>query len=267
MVGRLEHLLRLDHFRQNRAAAEQLRAKRRLRVRSRPESVKTLQDAVRGALRHDRHRVLLVHHREVVEDAFLLDVHPSDAVLDDDGNLVGERRVVGHAVGIGEREQLAVAVLVLKPFARQRRASGRPAQQETTRARVGSGPDQVADALEAEHRVVDEEWDGVDAVGGVGGARGDERRHRAGFGDPFLENLPVGCFLVVQEHVHVDRLVELTDVRVDADLPEQRLHPEGARFVGHDRHDRRPTSLSRSSFDNTRTATIVVEALRPSVPL
>ena len=105
------------------------------------------------------------------------------------------------------------------------------------RAGVGGGPDQVADALEPEHRVVDEERNRVHAVRRVRRAGGDERRHRPGFGDAFLENLAVGGFLVIEEHVHVDRLVHLADVRVDADLPEQRLHAEGARFVGHDRHD------------------------------
>ena len=75
------------------------------------------------------------------------------------------------------------------------------------------------------------------AVGGVGGAGGDERRHRPGLGDAFFENLAVGRLLVVEQRVHVDRLVELAGVRVDADLAEERLHAEGARFVGHDRHD------------------------------
>jgi hypothetical protein len=37
--------------------------------------------------------------------------------------------------------------------------------------------------------------------------------------------------------VHVDRLVLLADVRVDADRAEQRLHAEGARLVRDDRHD------------------------------
>ena len=76
------------------------------------------------ALRHARMLIVLVHHRQVVEDAFLIDVHPADAVLNDDRNLVRERRVVADAVGIGEREQLAVAVLVLQPFAGERRPAG-----------------------------------------------------------------------------------------------------------------------------------------------
>ena len=126
---------------------------------------------------------------------------------------------------------------MLQPFAGQRRPAGGAAEQEPARARVGRRPDQVADALEAEHRVVDEERNRVDAVGGVRGAGGDERRHRARLGDALFEDLPVLRFLVIEERVHVDRLVELADVGVDADGAEERLHAERARLVRHDRHD------------------------------
>ena len=77
----------------------------------------------------------------------------------------------------------------------------------------------------------------VHAVRGVGGAGGDERRHRAGLGDALFENLAVLRFAVVEQRVRVDRLVELADVRIDADLAEQRVHAERARLVGDDRHD------------------------------
>ena len=66
---------------------------------------------------------------------------------------------------------MAVAVLVLQAFARQRGAPGGAADQEPAAAHVGGGPDQVADALESEHRVVDEERDRIDPVIGIGGAR------------------------------------------------------------------------------------------------
>ena len=60
-----------------------------------------------------------------------LDVHPADAVLDDHRHLVGERRVVGDAgSGQASAKQVAVAVLVLQPFAGQRRAAGGAAEQE-----------------------------------------------------------------------------------------------------------------------------------------
>src|SRR3712207_8120766 len=49
-------------------------------------------------------------HCDVIEDALLLLVHPPDAVLDDHGELVCERRVVRHAVRIAQRVHVAVAV-------------------------------------------------------------------------------------------------------------------------------------------------------------
>src|SRR5262249_29771163 len=104
---------------------------------------------------------------------------------------------------------LAVAVLVLEPFAGERGAAGGSTEYEAARARVGRRPDQIANPLEAEHRIEDEERDGVDAVRRVGRAGRDERRDRAGLVDPFLENLAVRRFLVIQERVHVDRLVDL----------------------------------------------------------
>ena len=87
-----------------------------------------------------------------------------------------------------------------------------PPSRKPLAAHVGGGPDQIADALEAEHRVVDEERNHVDAVRGVGGAGGDERRHRAGLGDAFFEDLPVLRFAIVEHAVGIDRLVELADV-------------------------------------------------------
>ena len=62
---------------------------------------------------------------------------------------------------------VAVAVLVLQALAVQRRAAGRAAEQEAAGAHVAGRPGQVADALEAEHRVVDVERDHRDVVGAV----------------------------------------------------------------------------------------------------
>jgi hypothetical protein len=72
---------------------------------------------------------------------------------------------------------------------------------------------------------------------GISRARGDERGHGARFGDSLFQNLAVLGLLVVEQGVHVDRLVELADAGVDSDLAEQRFHAEGARFVGNDGHD------------------------------
>ena len=74
-------------------------------------------------------------------------------------------------------------------------------------------------------------------MGRVARARGGERRHRARFGDAFLEDLAVDRLAVWEERLGVDRLVALPERRVDPDLLEQRVHAEGARLVGNDRHD------------------------------
>ena len=80
-----------------------------------------------------------------------------------DRELVRERGIVGAAVRNRRCDEVAAAVLMLQAFAAERRPARRRADQEAARALVGGGPDQVADALEAEHRVVDV-----------------ERQHRAG---------------------------------------------------------------------------------------
>ena len=181
--------------------------------------------------------VVLVHQRDVVEDVLLLDDHPPQAVLDDHRDLVGERRVVGATVGDDREQHVAVAVLVLQPLAVERRPPGGAAEQEAARAAVAGRPHEVADPLVAEHRVVDVERDHLHAVGAVRGPGGDERRDRAGLGDPLLEDLAVLVLLVEHQLLGVLGLVELADRRVDPDLAEHPLHPERPRLVGDDRDD------------------------------
>ncbi len=94
---------------------------------------------------------------------------------------------------------MAVSVLVLQAFAGQRGAARGASEQETFGAHVGGGPDEIGDALKAEHRVVDEKRNGVNAVRGVRGASGDERCHGAGLGNAFFEDLAVVGFLVVHQ--------------------------------------------------------------------
>ncbi len=133
-VGRdvvlLEHLLRRENLVQDRPAAKQLRREPGLGVPGLAHLVHSFEDAFTRALGHRRHLVLLVHHRDVVEDVLLLLVHPADALLDDHRDLVSECRVVRHAVGITDREHVAVAVLVLQPFPRQRRPAGGAPEEE-----------------------------------------------------------------------------------------------------------------------------------------
>ena len=52
---------------------------------------------------------------------------------------------------------MAVPVVMLQTFAEQRGAARGAADQEAFAARIGERPDQIADALESEHRIVNEE--------------------------------------------------------------------------------------------------------------
>src|SRR5579862_2184996 len=129
---------------------------------------------------------------------------------------------------------MAVPILMLQSFARQGGAAGGAADQEAASAHIGSGPDKVSDALEAEHRVINKKRDRIDPVIGVSGSGGDKGADRAGFGDAFLENLPVFGFLVIKKRVHIHRLVELAHARVNPHLAEERFHAKGAGFIGND---------------------------------
>src|SRR5271169_5359400 len=129
---------------------------------------------------------------------------------------------------------------MLQAFAGQRRSSRRASDEEPTATHVGGGPDQVADPLQSKHRVINKEWNRVDAVIGIRGTGGDERAHRSRLGDAFFQNLSVLRLFVIKERIHIDGLVELANVRIDADLAEERLHAEGARFVGNHGHDKFP---------------------------
>jgi hypothetical protein len=117
------------------------------------------------------------------------------------------------------------------------------AQQEAARLHVARRPGQVADALEAEHRVVDVERH-HDAV--VRRCTTWPRRsscHAAGFVDAFLQDLAVHRLAVVHHLVLVDRRVLLPLGVVDADLAEQAFHAEGARLVHQDGHHARAQRL------------------------
>ncbi len=134
-------------------------------------------------------------------------------------------------------EHHAVAVLVLQALARKRGPPRRSAAQEALAARIAERPDQIADALESEHRVVNEERNHLHAVIHVRRTRRRERRHRPCFGDSLFQNLPVLRFLVVQEHLRIVWFVKLALAGVNAELPEQRLHTERARLIRNNRHD------------------------------
>ena len=123
---------------------------------------------------------------------------------------------------------MAVAVLVLEPLAVERGAPRRRADQEAARARVAGRVGQIADPLQPEHRVEDEEGDRRHLERRKRGAGGDEGGHRARFGDPLFEDLAVARLLVEEQPIGVDGFVELPAGGVDAELAEHPLHPERA---------------------------------------
>src|SRR5271166_4211230 len=164
------------HLAQDRATAEQLYplvagARARFqRTRFQPTGLKqvhSLQDAGLRALRQCRVLVVLVHQGDVEVDVLLIAIHAAQAVLHDHRHFIGKCRIIGDAVGHSGRQDVAVPVLVLQPLAVQRGAPGGAAEQETARAHVTGRPEQVADPLEPEHRIVDVEWDHRDVVGAV----------------------------------------------------------------------------------------------------
>ena len=129
---------------------------------------------------------------------------------------------------------------MLQTLAGERRAAGGRAEQEAAAALVAERPDEIADALEAEHRIEDEERDHRLTPRRVRGPDGGHRRHRAGLGDPLLEDATVLRLAVREQEARVDRLVALPDRRVDLHVAEQRVETERARLVGDDRHDAVP---------------------------
>ena len=207
------------------------------------QQVHALDDLLLGAGLQARHRVVLVEQRQVVVDVVLLLDHALQAVVQDHAHLVREGRVVADAVGDGAGQDVAVAVLVLQAFAVERGAAGGAAEQEAARLHVAGRPGQVADALEAEHRVVDVERHHDAVVRRVRRRRGDPAAHAAGLVDAFLQDLAGLVFPVVHDLVLVDRRVLLALGVVDADLAEQAFHAEGARLVDQDRHHARAQRL------------------------
>src|SRR5688572_25201730 len=117
-----------------------------------------------------------------------------------------------------------MAVLMLKTFTEQRRPSGGSAQHEALAARVGKRPDEIPDALEPEHRVIDKERNHGHAVVRIRCAGSREAGHRSRFGYTFLENLAILRLAIVHDHIPIDRRIELALARVDADLAEERVH-------------------------------------------
>ena len=131
---------------------------------------------------------------------------------------------------------MAVTIFVLQTFAVQGSTTGSPANQEAASLLIASRPAQIADTLEAEHRVVDVERDHRQVVGAVRGRSSQPGCACAQLVDPFLQNLAFLVFFVVSNLLTVLRGILLAVRAVNTDLTEQTFHTEGTRFVGDDRH-------------------------------
>src|SRR5690606_21458396 len=158
------------------------------------QQVHAADDAFFHAFGHGRLGVGFVHHGQVIEDVFLFFHHPTRTFTNDHRQLVAVGGIVGAAVGNSRGQNVAVTVFVLQTFTVQGGATGGAADQEALGAAVAGGPGQVADTLEAEHRIEDVDRQHRLVVGAVGSGGGDPAGHGAGLVDAFVEDL---AFLVL----------------------------------------------------------------------
>ena len=201
------------------------------------EFVDTFTDTFLGAFRHGRHVVVFVQRSDVVVNVLLrFAVHTDQTIMHDDSHFIGVRRVVRDTVRDSQRLNVAVTIFVLQTFAVQGSTTGSPANQEAASLLIASRPAQIADTLEAEHRVVDVERDHRQVVGAVRGRSSQPGCACAQLVDPFLQNLAFLVFFVVSNLLTVLRGILLAVRAVNTDLTEQTFHTEGTRFVGDDRH-------------------------------
>ena len=130
--------------------------------------------------------MVLVAQREVPVLVDLLHVHPLKSAANQYRHLIAERWVVAAATRHRAGQHLAVAIFVLQTLAVERGAARSRAKDEAACANIARQPAQVADALEAEHRVEDEEGHHRHVVRAVRGAGDDPTGHRTGLVDAFL---------------------------------------------------------------------------------
>ena len=163
--------------------------------------------------------------------------------MQDHAHFMGKGRVVADAVGDGASHDVAVAVLVLQPLAVERGTARGAAQQEAAGLHIARSPGEIANALEAEHRVVHVKRHHDAVAGGIAGGGGDPAAHATGLVDPLLQDLAGFVFLVVHHLVFIHWGVLLAGRVVDADLAEKTFHAEGARLVHQNWHHARAQRL------------------------
>ena len=226
-----------QHFLENRTRTHQLNLL--AVVFTGFEEIHTFQDFFFDAfaLRQGGMGVVLVHQCDVEEYVFVVHIHPLQAAVNNHRHFVRESWVVGHAVRNQVGLNLAMAVFVLQTFAVQRRPAGSAAQQEAARMHIACRPGQIADTLEAEHRIINVERNHGETVVRITGRSRNPVGHRTRFVDAFLQNLTVYRFLIEHQLVFILRRVLLAFRIPDAVLAEHAFHTEGTAFVRYNRYD------------------------------
>ena len=200
------------------------------------DQIHTLDDLLFGTSFQTWHGVVFVQQGDVVVNVFLSLHHALQTVVQDHADFMGEGRVIRHTVWNCVGHDVAMTILMLQAFTIQGGASRGATKQEAACLHIASRPSQIADALEAEHRVVHIERHHDAVAGAVARSCCNPAAHAAGFVDTFLQNLTGFVFLVVHHLVFVDGRVLLASRVVNTDLAEQSFHTKGARFVHQDRY-------------------------------
>src|SRR5258706_15836164 len=102
-----------------------------LAFRARLELIKAVEDSAFDSLRHRWHRDLLIVQGQVVQNILTILVHPLHSVLNNDGEFVSERRIVGHQVWNGACQKQTVSVFMLEPLAIESRPARCRSEQKS----------------------------------------------------------------------------------------------------------------------------------------
>ena len=173
----LQNLLSTNGFAKNRPAAKQLwTMPLAFSAVCRAVSVHATDNAVDHitTIRHCWLNISFVVDGEIIENLFAFSVHATQAVLNDNSQLIAPGRIICTNCWDSRGHQLAVTVFVLQAFAVQSCSAGSSAAQEALAASISRTPDQVANSLETEHRIVNIERHHVHAEVGIGGTSRNE---------------------------------------------------------------------------------------------
>ena len=102
---------------QNRAGTHELNP-RPLGFAAVAQQVHAAQDALLHAVGHFGLRVVLVHHRDVIKDVFLILQHALQALVNDYRDFIAEGWIVSHAIGNYRRHHVTVTVGMLQTLRR-----------------------------------------------------------------------------------------------------------------------------------------------------